>query len=92
MTRDEIIEMALSVVPKNDREEAQNGNILMLTFNEIKAFAKLVAEREREACLDVIKTHRIPVGNSAAGEMACEWTYEALIKIVAKIQARGGEA
>ena len=44
---------------------------------------------EREACLDVIKTHRIPVGNSAAGEMACEWTYEALKEIVAKIQARG---
>ena len=44
---------------------------------------------EREACLDVIETHRIPVGNSAAGEMACEWTYDALKEIVAKIQARG---
>ena len=50
----EIIEMALSVVPKNDREEAQNGNILMLTFNEIKAFAKLVAAKEREACAKLI--------------------------------------
>jgi hypothetical protein len=46
-------------------------------------------EEEREACLDVIETHRIPVGNSAAGEMACEWTYEALKEIVAKIRARG---
>ena len=46
-------------------------------------------EEEREACLEVIETHRIPVGNSAAGEMACEWTYEALKEIVAKIRARG---
>jgi hypothetical protein len=44
---------------------------------------------EREACLDVIETHRIPVGNSSAGEMACEWTYDALKEISASIRARG---
>lgn len=32
-------------------------------------------------CIDKIETHRIPVGNSAAGEMACEWTYDALKEI-----------
>ena len=32
-------------------------------------------------CIDKIETHRIPVGNSAAGEMACEWTYAALKEI-----------
>ena len=49
----------------------------------------LVASAEREACLDVVETHRIPVGNSSAGEMACEWTYEALKEISATIRARG---
>ena len=29
-------------------------------------------------CIDKIETYRIPVGNSPAGEMACEWTYDAL--------------
>ena len=38
--------------------------------------AAVVAERER--CIDIIESYRIPVGNSAAGEMACEWTYDAL--------------
>lgn len=32
-------------------------------------------------CIDKIETYRIPVGNSAAGEMACEWTYDALKEI-----------
>jgi hypothetical protein len=32
-------------------------------------------------CVDIVETYRIPVGNSAAGEMACEWTYDALKQI-----------
>lgn len=32
-------------------------------------------------CIDKIETYRIPVGNSAAGELACEWTYDALESI-----------
>jgi hypothetical protein len=55
----------------------------------LEAFAKLVAAKEREACVNVIETHRIPVGNSAAGEMACEWTYDALKEIRTAIRARG---
>ena len=31
-----------------------------------------------QQCVDRIETYRIPVGNSAAGELACEWTYKAL--------------
>ncbi len=38
--------------------------------------AAVAAERER--CIDIIESYSIPVGNSAAGEMACEWTYDAL--------------
>ncbi len=40
-------------------------------------FAELIVRE----CVDKIETYRIPVGNSAAGELACEWTYDALEKI-----------
>ena len=47
------------------------------TLYELKHFAQLVALK----CINQIETHHIPVGNSAAGEMACEWTYTALHQI-----------
>ena len=40
-------------------------------------FAELIIQ----SCIDKIETYRIPVGNSASGELACEWTYDALRKI-----------
>jgi hypothetical protein len=43
----------------------------------LQEFADLIVRE----CIDKIETHRIPVGNSAAGEMACEWTYAALKEI-----------
>ena len=43
----------------------------------IQGFAKLIVQE----CICKIETYRIPVGNSAAGEMACEWTYDALKEI-----------
>lgn len=46
-------------------------------WRELKRFAQLAALE----CIEHIETHRIPVGNSAAGEMACEWTYDALREI-----------
>ena len=52
-------------------------------------FAALVAAAEREACVDIIEAYQIPVGNSAAGELACEWTYDALHEIRDDIRARG---
>jgi len=42
-------------------------------FDEYK-FAELIVKE----CIEKIETHRIPVGNSPAGELACEWTYDAL--------------
>jgi hypothetical protein len=42
-----------------------------------KKFAELIAQE----CIDTIETYRIPVGNSASGELACEWTYAALKEI-----------
>ena len=52
--------------------------------------AGLFAELIVRECLDKIETHRIPVGNSAAGEMACEWTYSALNEIRDEIKEHFG--
>jgi hypothetical protein len=37
-----------------------------------------VAKAVLEGAAKVLTHHQIPVGNSAAGEMACDWTYAAL--------------
>ena len=84
MNRDEIIQMAGEIWNAG-------SSFPIPSSDDILRFAALVAAAEREACLEVIDTHRIPVGNSAAGEMACEWTYAALKEIAADIRARGEE-
>jgi hypothetical protein len=56
---------------------------------DIEHFAELIRQEEREACIEIIETYRIPVGNSRAGELACEWTYRALHEIRDDIRARG---
>ena len=53
---------------------------------EFEVFAELIVRD----CIDKIETHRIPVGNSAAGEMACEWTYAALKEVRDEIKEHFG--
>ena len=53
---------------------------------KFEKFALLIVKE----CMDKIETHRIPVGNSAAGEMACEWTYAALKEIRDEIKEHFG--
>ncbi len=43
----------------------------------LEKFAQLIVRE----CIDKIETYRIPVGNSRSGELACEWTYNALKEI-----------
>jgi hypothetical protein len=52
----------------------------------LQKFAELIVKE----CIDKIETYRIPVGNSAAGEMACEWTYDALKEIRGEIKRHFG--
>ena len=52
-----------------------------------KAETAAAVAKERERCIGIIESYRIPVGNSAAGEMACEWTYDALKTIRDAIRA-----
>jgi len=53
---------------------------------ECQKFAELIVQE----CINKIETYRIPVRNSAAGEMACEWTYEALKEIRDEIKEHFG--
>jgi hypothetical protein len=46
--------------------------------HQLRARDLEVARVVLEAAAKVLSEHQIPVGNSAAGEMACEWTYDAL--------------
>ena len=56
----------------------------------IQVYNKNFAELIVQECIDKIETHRIPVGNSAAGEMACEMTYSALMEIRDEIKQHFG--
>jgi len=61
---------------------------LAMAYERLVGYKNAIAE-EREACVQIIEEYRIPVGNSAAGELACEWTYAALKEIRDDIRARG---
>lgn len=52
-----------------------------------KAIAR--ADRYEEALremLEIVATHRVYVGNSPAGELACEWTMDAIKEIYGKME------
>ena len=51
---------------------------------KLEAFAKLIIKE----CVKSIEQHEIPVGNTAAGELACEWTYNALKEIRNEIKEK----
>ena len=59
-------------------------------LQDLEGFTQKFAELIIRECIDEIENHRIPVGNSAAGEMACEWTYDALKEIRANIKEKFG--
>jgi hypothetical protein len=64
---------------KQALEIAKQSGIWFVTPREdlLDDYAKLIVQQ----CIDKIETYRIPVGNSASGELACEWTYAALKEI-----------
>jgi len=55
---------------------------------DLERFAKLVRQNERSRCVKIIENYQIPVGGSAAGEIACEMTYAALKEIRDQIRGR----
>ena len=54
-------------------------------YDQAALDAAVAAERER--CVRIIESHQVPVGNSAAGEMAAEWTMDALREV--RVAIRG---
>jgi hypothetical protein len=67
-------------------EQAGVKYVTMPKDTVYEKFAELIVAE----CIDKIETYRIPVGNSAAGEMACEWTYAALKEIRDEIKQHFG--
>ena len=61
MTKDEIIEMAF----KAGVEDSNEYNHLVCTEVELVAFAKLVAEKEREACAKICEDLDLPFAADA---------------------------
>ncbi len=53
-------------------------------------FYEKLAELIVQECINKIETHEIPVGGSAAGEIACEMTYSALKQIRDEIKQHFG--
>jgi hypothetical protein len=69
--------------------EAGFLGVIIASPEELERFAELAAAEEREACIKIIEAYQIPVGKSAAGEMARDWTVDALKYIRDEIRARG---
>ncbi len=63
-------------------------NIIKL-IQHIKDLYEQGRADERQACIDIIETYQIPVGNSPQGELAADWTYAALHQIRDEIKQRG---
>ena len=66
---------------ENIKHIAEQSGFTLNQINDesikLETFAKLIIKE----CVNSIEQHKIPVGNSAAGELACEWTYNALEEI-----------
>lgn len=70
-------------------EACKNGSIPQDGLLQGRVMHSLL-DRERkkviQLCLSVIEEYQVPVGNSAAGELAQEWTIDALREIRRQIQ------
>lgn len=84
MTDDRIMEIAASLAgfaPEELRPERER----------LVAFARTIRRVALEEAIVIIESHKVPVGNSAAGEMAAGWTMDALHEIRDEIRALATE-
>ena len=51
---------------------------IVVNADDIRARDQEIVATVLAAAAKVLTEHQIPVGNSAAGELACQWTYDAL--------------
>jgi len=82
MTQDEIIEMAKQAGWKDmkDYDSEMNESFFIGKFTDLKAFAKLVAQHEREACAivcdDINAKYKWP--DDVAERVASQWCADAI--------------
>ena len=62
--------------------------ILVFTNYETCLWKEVYGKLILQECIDEIESYQIPVGNSPAGELACEWTYDALKDIRQNIKEK----
>jgi hypothetical protein len=62
-------------------KQVDNNSNEKQSIRDLKLIELVVQE-----CIDIIENYKIPVGNSAAGELAADWTYDALVKITNEIK------
>lgn len=55
---------------------------------ELASRAQLLANLVIKECIEELEVYRIPVGNSRSGELACEWTYDALTEVRENIREK----
>jgi len=85
MTREDIIRIAIEAGAR-DCANPDKWDIWEIRDTDLERFVALIVRE----CIDKIETYRIPVGNSASGELACEWTYAALKEIRDEIKEHFG--
>jgi hypothetical protein len=67
-------------------EQAELNVTFLSNREKLEKFSELIVQH----CINEIETYRIPCGNSASGELACEWTYDALKEIRDNIKEHFG--
>lgn len=67
-----------------------NKGLFVISPEQLSKFATLVRNAALDEAIKVIEEYRIPVGNSPAGELACDWTRNALADIRDDIWALKG--
>lgn len=51
-----------------------------------QAYAQARVNEALDRAQSIILEYKIPVGNGPSGELACEWTYDALTEIIEEIR------
>ncbi len=64
----------------------QSLGVYQFFAQELEAFALAIVQD----CVNEIETYQVPVGNSRSGELAAEWTMDALRDVRANIWERFG--
>ena len=88
MTQDEIIEMAKQAGWKDmkDYDSEMNESFFIGKFTDLKAFANLVAQNEREACAQILANTDL---SGLRDHPLQNWVAGMLFEFIKAIRARG---